>query len=135
MPPPFSFGTIQAKADPIPAPQQETPFRICVLADFTGRQSRGAFGPSQEIAGRHLLRVTRDNLDEIMAKMGVRLQLPVGDGSAINLTFASLDDFHPDQIHDKVDAISAQDEAEGKSGWMNWVLHNPEFQTLEATWR
>jgi len=131
-----SFGTIESAGEPIEAPKPESPFRIGFLADFSGRQNRGETGSSAEVAARRLLRVSRDNLDDVMAKLGVRLELPVGDdGNTVALSFASLDDFHPDQIHDRVEQIADLYEADEKSALMNTVLHHPDFQALESAWR
>jgi type VI secretion system ImpB/VipA family protein len=136
MPYKLSFGTIPDAGEPIPAPRAESPFRIAVLADFSGRQNRGAIGSSREIAARHLVRVGRDSLDDVMAKLGVELKLPVGeDGDTVTLRFASLDDFHPDQIHDRVERIADLYESDEKSAPMNTVLHHPDFQALESAWR
>jgi len=131
-----SFGTIQGAAEPVPPPKQESPFRIAVLADFSGRQNRGLTDSSQEIAARRLLRVTRDTLDDVMAKLDVQLELPVGDdGDTATLPFAALDDFHPDQVHDRVEQIADAYESDEKSALMNGVLHHPDFQALESAWR
>ena len=116
-------------------PKPESLFRILVLADFSGRQNRGQTGASPDIAARRLVRVSRENLDEVMAKMGVRLTLPAGNGVAVNLSFNSLEDFHPDRIHDRVSYIADYDEVDQKTLWMNWVLHHPDFQALESAWR
>jgi EvpB/VC_A0108, tail sheath N-terminal domain/Type VI secretion system, VipA, VC_A0107 or Hcp2 len=127
-----SFGTIPEGAE-IEAPKQDTRFRIAVLADFSGRQNRGEL---DSLEARRLLRVSRDTIDEVMAKLAVRLELAVGDsGPPISLSFASLDDFHPDQLHDQVSYVSDADESAHKTGWMNWVLHHPDFQALESAWR
>jgi type VI secretion system ImpB/VipA family protein len=131
-----SFGTIQSAGEPIPAPKADSPFRICVLADFSGRQNRGETGSSAEVAARKLLRVSRDTLDDVMAKLGVQLDLPVGDdGGTVSLSFAALDDFHPDQVHDRVEQIADAYESDEKSALMNSVLHHPDFQALESAWR
>src|SRR5262249_34636163 len=134
MPYTANFGTIPKTDEPIEAPGAETPFRIAVLADFSGRQNRGITRPSKDIAALRMVRVSRDTLDEVMAKLGVALKLPVG-GDTVKLSFASLDDFHPDQIHDRVDQIADLYEAEEKSESMNSVLHHPDFQGLESAWR
>jgi type VI secretion system ImpB/VipA family protein len=131
-----SFGTIESADGPIEAPKPEAPFRIAVLADFSGRQNRGLTGSSEEIAARRLLRVGRDSLDDVMAKLGVELELPVGDDAeTVTLSFAALDDFHPDQIHDRVSQIADLDDADEKSALMNTVLHHADFQALESAWR
>jgi type VI secretion system protein ImpC len=129
-----SFGTIPSPAGPAEAPNPAAPFRIAVLADFSGRQNCGETGTSEEIASRKLLRVGRDTLDETMAKLGPRLDLPVGDSTAA-LSFASLDDFHPDQLHDRVEPVADAYDSDEKSELMSAVLHHPDFQALESAWR
>ncbi len=131
-----NFGEIQSAGEPLPAPKATSPFRIAFLADLSGRQNRGATGSTEDVAARRLLRVGRDTLDDVMAKLAVQLELPVGeDGATATLSFASLDDFHPDQIHDRVDQIMDLYDAEEKSAAMNALLHHPEFQALESAWR
>jgi hypothetical protein len=131
-----SFGTLAPPDSPLNPPRPESPLRIAVLADFSGRENRSEIGSFEEIAARRLVRVTRDHFDEVMAKLEVQLILPVGaDGEAVMLSFASLDDFHPDSIHERVDQIAdAYDDYE-KSVLMNSLLHHPDFQALEAAWR
>ncbi len=132
----ISFGTLQIPGAPIEPAKPDAPFRIVVLADYSGRQSRGVTGLSKDIAARRLIRVTRENLDEWMAKLGVCLHLPIGArGELIALPFASLDDFHPDQIHDRVAQIANAFDADEKSALLNSLLHHPDFQALESAWR
>jgi hypothetical protein len=130
-----SFGTIESTGEPIAPPKPASPFRMAVLADFSGRRNRGVTGDSDDIASRRLLRVSRDTLDEVMAKLGVKLQLPVGDKGEANLSFTSLDDFHPDQLHDRVEPVADAYDSDEKSELMNSVLHHPDFQALESAWR
>jgi type VI secretion system protein ImpC len=72
-------------------PGADTPFQILVAGDFSGRANRGVHAP---LAGRRPVRVDCDNLDQIMAEMGVALKLP-----DVMLHFRELDDFHPDRIY------------------------------------
>src|SRR5262249_20616912 len=127
----FSFGTMPP-ATPVDGPKADTPFRIGVLGDFTGRQNRREGGP---VAARHLVRVGRDTLDDGIAKMNVRLVLPVDQQTAIPVSFGSIVAFHPDQLNDRLDYVANSDEAENEAAWMNWVLHQADFQALESVWR
>jgi type VI secretion system protein ImpC len=132
----ISFGNLAGATGPGLAPKQESPYRIGVLGDFTGRHNRGLTGSSEDIAARKLIRVNRENLDEVMAKLAVQLNLQFGDNTpTVDLTFASLDDFHPDKLHDSVGQIIDAFDAEEKSERMHSVLHHPDFQALEAAWR
>ena len=128
-----SFGTIE-NLEPLEPPTSDTPMRIAVLADFSGRHSRGLVGSADEIASRKLHKVNRENLDDILAGMAVTLRLPV-DGSDVEISFASLDDFGPDALHDRVDAVADAYESSDKTEVMNTVMHHADFQALESAWR
>src|SRR5438094_451281 len=126
MPYQASFGSISAAA-PLEPPRPDSPLRIGILADFSGRQNRGILGSPEDIATRKFHRVNRENLDEIMAALSVQLQLTV-DGESIALSFVTLDDFLPDAIHDRVELIADAYGADEKSTLMSAVVHHPDFQ-------
>lgn len=69
----------------------DSPFRILMLGDFSGRGNRGVCAP---LAGRLPVLIDRDNFDEVMERFHPVLKLP-----GITLRFAELDDFHPDNIY------------------------------------
>ena len=78
--------------EPTPiALEPDAPFRILVLADFSGRANRGLHGP---LAGRPAIRIDCDNFDEVLERLAPALKLP---GSS--LRFSQLDDFHPDHLY------------------------------------
>ncbi len=114
------FGTLADDFAP-EAPTAETPFRIAVLGNFSGRSER------------RLLKIDRENFDTILAKLGPRVGVPVDDGTAI-LRFAALDEFHPDEIVEKVDPFEDHGD-DGKSELMRSILHHADFQELESAWR
>jgi len=97
MPP--SFGSIaldvqagrQRYTDP---PEPDTPFRIAVLGDFSGRENRGVVDTN--IAARKTFHIDRDNFDQVLARIHPQLCLP----EAGTIDFAELDDFHPDRLYD-----------------------------------
>jgi type VI secretion system protein ImpC len=75
----------------------DTPMRVAILGDFSGRGDRA------RLAERKPIRVDRDNADEVLSRLGVTLSLPaVG-----TLRFAELDDFHPDRLVRSVPAFEA----------------------------
>ena len=84
----------------------DAPFRILLLGDFSGRVSRGVQAP---IKGRGAVPVDLDNFEEVMEGMGVALRLPRAE-----LSFASLDDFHPDAIYAKAAVFQQLAELRGK---------------------
>jgi type VI secretion system protein ImpC len=88
-----SSVVLEAEADAAPAKvtDSDTPFRILILGDFSGRANRKR---SEGLAGRRPVAVDLDNFDEVMQQMPVVLRLP-----GAHLRFRELDDFHPDHIH------------------------------------
>jgi type VI secretion system protein ImpC len=74
--------------EPFPLPDSDTPFRILLMGDFSGRASRGICDPS--LRGRRPVFVDRDNFDSVMEKLGVELPC---------VRFAELDGFHPDRLY------------------------------------
>jgi anion-transporting ArsA/GET3 family ATPase len=49
------------------------------------------------------VRVDRDNFDEVLARLAPALEIPLaGGGPRVALRFAELDDFHPDQLYDRL---------------------------------
>src|SRR5580698_2886254 len=91
----FSRSSVVLEADAEAAPSRvvdsDTPFRILILGDFSGRSNRGL---KSELAGRRPTFVDLDNFDEVMKGMQPTLRLPHAD-----LRFHELDDFHPDHLH------------------------------------
>ena len=81
-------------------PEPETPFRIALMGDFSGRASQRLCETGDKLASRRAQLVDRDNFDEAMGKLGVRLVLPLGGGGQPDLVldFSELEDFHPDRI-------------------------------------
>lgn len=75
---------------------EEPPFRILVLGDWSGRAE------NKEFAARRPLPIDRDNFDEVMAKLGTRLEVQMPGGGHLPLSFGELDDFHPDKIFKQV---------------------------------
>ena len=78
---------------------EDTPMRVAILGDFSGRGNR----PAARLAERKPVRVDRDNADEVLSRLGATLALPaVG-----TLRVAELDDFHPDRLVRNVPAFEA----------------------------
>jgi type VI secretion system protein ImpC len=86
--------------DPYDAPTDDTPFRVLVLADLSGRACRGAREVGRELSSRKAITVDRDDFERVMARVAPRLQIRVSDGigDVVSLEFSELDDFHPDRI-------------------------------------
>lgn len=78
----------------------ETPFRVVLIGDWSGRVNRSLSASSRELAASRPLLIDRDNLDRIMSRLEVKLHLPVTSDGRFSLTidFNQLDDFHPDRL-------------------------------------
>ena len=83
-------------------PDDTRPFRILVIADFSGRAGRGVAEP---LAGRKAHKIDLDSFDSLPAKLGARVRL--ARQPAVEIPIASLDDLHPDEIHDKAEVFAA----------------------------
>ena len=106
MPKPFDFGGVNLSVggDSEGArPSSEIPFCIVVLGDFSGRSHRG-ISDAKTIGKRRATLVDRDNFDEVLARFSAEIQLPLGEGES-KLRFSDLDDFHPDQVFNHLDAF------------------------------
>lgn len=82
--------------------RSETPFRIALLGDFSGRANRKLMETGEALANRRPVLIDRDNFDSIFAKLAPRLEIPVG-GHSISLKFADFEDFHPDSLFRSVE--------------------------------
>lgn len=95
MPYQVNFGNL-AVARATPSPVKTRTFRLAVLGDFSARAHRGEGATGPELGARRGRRVDVDNLDETMARLDIRLHLPLAGGE---LTVAAMDDLHPDQLY------------------------------------
>jgi type VI secretion system protein ImpC len=85
---------------------RDIPFRIALLGDFSGRANRGTVETGRALAARRPLRVDRDNVDDLIARLAPELHLSVGDARSV-VRFAELDDFHPDRLYERLPAFRA----------------------------
>jgi type VI secretion system protein ImpC len=105
----FSFSTGPGQRNPVTdaspradRPDDARPFRILVIADFSGRAGRGVREP---LAGRRIHSVDLDALDELPATLGTSVRVrqdPVHD-----IPIRSIDDLHPDHLHDHAELFAA----------------------------
>jgi type VI secretion system protein ImpC len=102
----LSFGSMfvgnAAAAQEAAAAEQESdsPMRILIVGDFRGA---GKGNTSASAAPRPMV-VDRDNLDDVLAHFhpALRLEGVHPDGSAVEIEFAELDDFHPDRLYERL---------------------------------
>jgi type VI secretion system protein ImpC len=114
MSPPISFGSLEFNlvADmehPVGAPDPEDPFRILIMGDFSGRANRGTAPSDANRTNQKPIRIDRDNLDAVMATLGIELTLPVLGKTAppVTLRFSDLEDFHPDRLYERLEVFQA----------------------------
>jgi type VI secretion system protein ImpC len=74
--------------------------RIGVIADLRGRGGQPAVETAGALRARSILGVDRDNLDQVMRRLQIELELPIGPDEAapVVLPLRELEDFHPDRI-------------------------------------
>lgn len=80
------------------------PFRIALVGDWSGRASRGIFELGTEWSERQSLSVTRDNLDEVMTSLNVKVHLYADNDpdDPLVISFNEIEDFHPDSIFNRL---------------------------------
>jgi len=85
---------------PLGRPDPDIPFRMLIMGDFSGRESRHDRAEHRAATNRRPIRVDRDNVRELLGKLTVAIESPLlGDGTPpITLRFTELDDFHPDRL-------------------------------------
>src|SRR3954453_3445634 len=85
-----SFGAVHLDVNPGTKPSAvldpETPFRVLLLGDFSGRAAQAG----KSSTGWKPVAIDRDNFEEVLARVR-----PEFGG----MRFAELDDFHPDRIY------------------------------------
>ncbi len=92
------------KSNP-PKASPDTPFCIAILGDFSGRSSRSQ-DDTETLASRRLIDIDRDNFEEVMVRLGASLNLGMGEAGSIQLDINELDDFHPDELYEKLETFS-----------------------------
>ena len=107
-----SFADVVLDVDPRSRPageraEPDTPFRVQILGDFSGRANRGVFEAGAP--GRRPIPIDRDNFDEVLKKLRPELRLPLAgsEAPALAIRFGELDDFHPDRLFQGVELFRA----------------------------
>ena len=88
----------------------DTPLRVLVMADFSGRSRRESPSALLELSSRPLLAANADNLDAVMARLAPKLRLTLNGGAggaALTIGFAQLDDFHPDALYQRLELFQS----------------------------
>lgn len=98
--------SLTTESEPTVAPEvvEGREFRILVLGDF------GGHGDTAPFVGHAPRRVDRDDLDAHLARLAPRVRVALGNEEA-DLTFASMDDFHPDRLAVRLRDVRAEGRA------------------------
>ena len=79
-------------------------FRIALLGDFSGRANKGELAIGDALASRKPLKVDVDNIDDVIGRLNIEIDLPLGgDEGATRIEISSIDDFHPDELYDNLE--------------------------------
>jgi len=108
---PFNFGEINIDvggATSHARPDPDTPFRVLLLGDFSGRASGGRQKP---LTARRPVEVNRDNFNEVLAEFHPELRLSLGNEKFATVQFSTLDDFHPDRLFEHIEMFRPLREA------------------------
>src|SRR6185437_6946258 len=81
-------------------PDDDTPFRILVLGDFSGDKARAGATSRMPLSNRRPVPVDRDNVDETIAQTAPEIVLERGSDEDVIVSITSIDDFHPDHLYD-----------------------------------
>ncbi|MBT3376051.1 MAG: hypothetical protein HN742_21755 [Lentisphaerae bacterium] len=114
MPAGFEFSFTSSPDDAPVSP--ETPFRIGIVGDFSGRAGRGSPNVPGMAGDPGVYRIDIDNMEDVFAEIAPRLCLPVGENAdvSINIEFGELEDFHPDALLDRVELFSKLRDLRGR---------------------
>lgn len=97
----YDFAIVGDMEKPKSKPLPETPFRILLMGDFSGRTGRGA----GNAARLRPAPVDRDSIDAVLKSMKVEIVLPLAgkNSGPVTIRFAAMEDFHPDSIYQRLD--------------------------------
>ena len=91
------FGSLDGAAPPWAAKRA---VRIAVLGDFSAGAAAGRLETGDDLARRKMIPVEFDSLENTLARLEVKLALPIGEGGdGVEVEFSELDSFHPDSLY------------------------------------
>ncbi|HED34095.1 MAG TPA: hypothetical protein ENJ08_07760 [Gammaproteobacteria bacterium] len=103
----FDTNSAQKEQKPaynVPEADRNTPFCIAVLGDFSG-QSEANSASQMPLSKQRFVEIDRDNFDARMAAFNIQLNLSL-NGEVVPVTINDMDDFHPDELYQKLDSFS-----------------------------
>nr|WP_316643617.1 type VI secretion system contractile sheath large subunit [uncultured Roseateles sp.] len=99
------FGGISVNP---PAWNTKRPVRIAILGDFSAGALSGRLDTGAALAKRKPLKVEFDTLEDALARLKLKLNLPLGsDGAPVEVEISELESFHPDELYRNLEIFSA----------------------------
>jgi type VI secretion system protein ImpC len=84
------------------------PMRIAILGDFSSGALAGRLDTGAALAKRKPLKVEFDTLEDALARLRLKLQLPLGaDGLPVEVDITDMESFHPDTLYQNLEVFSA----------------------------
>jgi type VI secretion system protein ImpC len=104
----FEFQFTQPRKREAIRPDEDSPMRILVMGDLSGRGNRGV-ADAADLAKRPVVSVDIDNFDKVLSRFAPSLDLPAGNaaGSPMSIEFRQLEDFHPDRLYRDLSVFAA----------------------------
>ena len=100
-----NFGGI---SNPPPSWNTKRPTRIAILGDFGAGALQGRLDKGAALAKRKPLKVEFDSLEDALARLDLKLTLPLGaDGAPVEISVTELESFHPDELYRNLEIFSA----------------------------
>lgn len=99
-----NFGQLTAPAQDWAS---NRPVRIVLMGDFSAGAAAGRLEKGEDLSRRKLLSIDFDSFEDVLERLEVRLDLPLGSDGGVELEFSNdMDDFHPDELFDNVEVFS-----------------------------
>ena len=95
--------TLETESLPV---DDDAPFHILLLGDWSGRESRKV---NSDLAKSKPLEIDKDNFEEVMQRINVGLNLDFQNNgeNILSLKFTEFEDFHPDKIFQQIPLFAA----------------------------
>ncbi len=105
----IDFNLASAMEETKGVTESDTPFRVAILGDFSGRARQGIIETGVKLASRRFLHIDRDNIDDVLKKLGVEIMPGIlgKDSEPVSIRFSKMDDFHPDRIFENLEVFQA----------------------------
>ncbi|HKR00313.1 MAG TPA: type VI secretion system contractile sheath small subunit [Pyrinomonadaceae bacterium] len=105
----------------------ELPFVVGIMADLSGNSISNSSNPTS-LKDRKFVEIDRDNFNQIMEKIGPKVTLKQM-GFTDELSFASVDDFDPKNVLDKIPSLKGKFESRTRlSNLVAKLDGNPQLQ-------